>query len=92
MARQEVAKRFGLPNAVDSGSGPTVTNFDTAFDPSAQPLWTTKGKKTFQQQMNATAPPDADEPGLFWQNRFNLRARRLERERTRFRKRSPMSC
>ena len=65
MARQEVAKRFGLPNAVDSGSGPTVTNFDTAFDPSAQPLWTTKGKKTFQQQMNATAPPDADEPGLF---------------------------
>ena len=54
MARQEVAKRFGLPNAVDSGSGPTVTNLDTAFDPSAQPLWTPKGKKTFQQQMNAT--------------------------------------
>ena len=65
IARQDVAKRFGLPNAVDTGSGPTVTNFDTAFDPNAQPLWTPKGKKTFQQQMNATAPLDADEPGLF---------------------------
>ena len=65
MARQEVGAKFGLPHAVDSGSGITVTNFDTAFDPSAQPMWTTKGKKTSQQQMNATAPPDADEPGLF---------------------------
>jgi hypothetical protein len=64
IARQNVAKEFGLPNAVDTGSGATVTNFDTAFDPNAQPVWTAKGKKTFQQQMNAIAPPDA-EPSMF---------------------------
>ena len=65
IARQNVAKQFGLPNAVDTGGGPTVTNFDTAFDPNAQPVWTAKGKKTFQQQMNELTPPDAAGPAVF---------------------------
>ena len=65
IARNEVAKRFGLPNAVDTGAGPTVTNFDTAFDPNAQPIWTPKGKKQFATEINAVAPPDALGPGMF---------------------------
>ena len=64
IAHNDVAKRFGLPHATDAGSGITMTNFDTAFDPSAQPLWTNKIKKDLTQQLAAVRPPDAS-PGMF---------------------------
>jgi hypothetical protein len=64
IAHNNVAKQFGLPHATDSGAGITMTNFDTAFDPNAQPLWTNKSKKALAQQLGAVAPPDAG-PGMF---------------------------
>jgi hypothetical protein len=62
IAHQAVAKQFGLPHATDTGGGITMTNFDTAFDPNAQPLWTSKAKRQLGQELTGIAPPDASPP------------------------------
>jgi hypothetical protein len=64
-AHQELGAKFGLPNVSDTGSGITTTNFDTSFDPNAQPIWTPQSRKALVQGMNTIAPADATGPGAF---------------------------